>query len=67
MAEVLLVDKRAAAGSLGVSLRTIENLIASKELQVRRIGRRTLIPRVALERFAQKDHPTQKEVEGEAQ
>lgn len=58
MGEVLLVDKRNAAVALGVSVRTIDNLIATKQLRVRRIGRRTLIPRRALEQFAQADHVT---------
>jgi excisionase family DNA binding protein len=55
----IAVNKREAAQLLGVSLRTIDRLIAIKELQVRRLGRRVLIPRSALESFLRRDHPTQ--------
>jgi len=54
----LLVSKRDAAAALGVSVRTIENFIARKVLTARKLGRRTLIPFRALERFAQRDHDT---------
>jgi len=36
----------------GVCLRTVDKLIAEKKLPVRRIGKRVLIPRAALEKFA---------------
>jgi excisionase family DNA binding protein len=58
MAESLLVSKREAAGMLGLSVRTLENLIGLKELPARRIGRRCLIERQALEKFAKRDHGT---------
>lgn len=57
----ILVSKREAACALGVSLRTVENLISRKELEARSIGRRRLIPRAALERFARRDHRTKPE------
>ncbi len=57
--ELIALSKQEAAHMLGVSLRTIDRLIALKELQVRRLGRRVLIPRTALENFMHKDHPTQ--------
>lgn len=57
--EQIAVNKQEAAQMLGVSLRTIERLIALKELQVRRLGRRVLIPRTSLENFLRSDHPTQ--------
>ncbi len=57
--ESIAVNKQEAAHMLGVSLRTIERLIALKELQVRRLGRRVLIPRTSLENFLRRDHPTQ--------
>jgi excisionase family DNA binding protein len=47
----LLHSKVEAADLLNVSVRTIDNLIASKELSVRRIGRRVLIPRTVLLNF----------------
>jgi excisionase family DNA binding protein len=59
MGEAMALTKRDAAQMLGVSLRTIERLIALKELPVRRLGRRVLIPRTSLENFLRSDHPTQ--------
>jgi excisionase family DNA binding protein len=61
MSEQLLVSKREAAATLGLSVRTVENLISLKELPARRIGRRCLIERAALERFARRDHKTKQE------
>ena len=58
MTDPILMSKRDAAKALSVSLRTVDNLIASKELAVRRVGRRCLIPRRALEDFARRDHST---------
>jgi excisionase family DNA binding protein len=64
MDEPLLVSKRTAASMLGLSVRTLENIISVKELPVRRIGRRCLIERQALERFARRDHRTKRERKG---
>jgi excisionase family DNA binding protein len=55
----IAMTKQEAAQMLGVSLRTIDRLIALKELHVRRLGRRVLIPRAALESLMHRDHPTQ--------
>jgi excisionase family DNA binding protein len=52
----ILVSKRTAATALSVCLRTIDNLIAAKQLPCRRIGRRTLIPYASLVAFARRDH-----------
>lgn len=52
----LLHSKKQAAQMLNVSLRTIDNLIAFKELPVRRIGRRVLVPHGALLNFVRTDH-----------
>jgi excisionase family DNA binding protein len=52
----LLFSQREGARVLGVSLRTIQNFIASKQLPVRRLGRRVLIHRKDLEAFARRDH-----------
>jgi hypothetical protein len=52
----LLVSKRHAAGLLSLCLRSIDNLIAAKELPCRRIGKRVLIPYSALVVFARRDH-----------
>jgi excisionase family DNA binding protein len=52
----LLHTKIEAATMLSVSLRTIDNLIAMKELPVRRIRRRVLIPRTVLLNFARPNY-----------
>jgi len=52
----LLISKKEAALSLSVSLRFLEGLIGRKELRARRLGRRVLIERRELERFARRDH-----------
>lgn len=52
----ILVSKRTAAAALSVCLRTIDNLIAAKELPTRRIGSRRLIPHAAVVAFAKRDH-----------
>ena len=43
---------------LGISVRTLDRLIAEKQLQVRRIGRRVLITRDVLTQFVKRDHQT---------
>jgi excisionase family DNA binding protein len=50
--EPFLLSKRLAAEALSVSLRTVDNLIASKQIAVMRVGKRVLVPRKALEKFA---------------
>ena len=55
----IFFSKREASTMLALSLRTVDNLLARKELVCRRVGRRVLIPRQALERFARRDHQTQ--------
>lgn len=52
----ILVSKREAAAALSLSVRTIENLIARKELVARRVGRRTLVVASSLTSFARRDH-----------
>jgi excisionase family DNA binding protein len=52
----LLVSKRDAAALLSLCVRTVDNLIATKELPARRVGRRVLIPYSALVQFARRDH-----------
>jgi excisionase family DNA binding protein len=54
--EAFLVDKRAAANLLGVSLRMIDNLIQRGELTTRRIGRRVLLHHKELRAFAEKEN-----------
>jgi excisionase family DNA binding protein len=53
----LLHSRRDAAAILGISLRSIDYLIANRELTTRVIGRRRLIPDQALKQYARRDHP----------
>lgn len=53
----LLVSKRQAAELLGVSIRTVENLISIKALESRKLGRRRLIPTSALAQIARRGTP----------
>jgi excisionase family DNA binding protein len=52
----LLHTKAEAASMLSVSLRTVDTLIAMKELPVCRIRRRVLISHTALLSFIRHDH-----------
>ncbi len=63
--ESIFISRQIAAGMLDVSLRTLENLIAAKQIPVRRIGRRVVISRQALEEFARRDHATTNRVSQE--
>lgn len=54
--EPLLLARREAAKALGICLRMLDYLIERGELPARRVGRRVLIPRAALEKFARRDH-----------
>jgi excisionase family DNA binding protein len=57
--EKILISKKEARELLGgISLRTVDYLIARKELETRRIGRRRLITRASLERLARRDTPS---------
>jgi excisionase family DNA binding protein len=50
--DTLLLSKHEAARLLGISIRSLEHLISHKEIPTRRIGRRVLITRTAIESFA---------------
>ncbi len=54
----ILLNRRDAARMLSLSIRTLDYLIAAREIIVRRIGRKVLIPLRELERFARRDTPT---------
>lgn len=58
MTERILYSKRDAAAGLGLSVRTLETLIAVRELKSVSVGRRRMIPATELERFARRDHRT---------
>jgi excisionase family DNA binding protein len=53
----ILVGRHEAAEMLSISCRALDYLVAHKELSVRRIGSRVLIPVSDLQRFSQSDHP----------
>jgi excisionase family DNA binding protein len=50
-----LYSKKEAARLLSLSLRSIDNLITSKKLVVRRVGRRVLVPEEAIAQFARQE------------
>jgi excisionase family DNA binding protein len=52
----ILGSRRDAARALGISIRTLDNLILQGELRARRVGRRVLLEKSELERFARRDH-----------
>jgi excisionase family DNA binding protein len=54
--ERLLYPRKDAAFQLGVSVRTLDYLIARKELETRRIGKKVLVTRRSLVRFAGANH-----------
>jgi excisionase family DNA binding protein len=56
MTDRLLYRRIEAAEALGLSIRTIDFVVAKQLLRVRRIGRRVLIPKAEIERFAKMDH-----------
>jgi excisionase family DNA binding protein len=58
MQEQIALSRKDAASALGVSLRTVDYLLASGELRGRRIGRRIVIPKATLEAFLRRDHAT---------
>jgi excisionase family DNA binding protein len=51
----ILYSQKEAAQQLSVSVSTVEQLIAQGEIQIRRLGRRVLIPRSELEKLARRD------------
>ena len=54
----LQYSREEAAELIGVSLRTLDRLIAEKQLAVRRIGRRVLIGKEVLAQFSRRDSRT---------
>ena len=51
----LLMSKKEAAQILGISVRTLENILKRKLLISRKLGRRRMIPASALAQFARRD------------
>jgi excisionase family DNA binding protein len=52
----ILLSKKEAAYLLSISLRKLDYLIAQRQLVVRKIGTKVLIPRTALVDFSKGDH-----------
>jgi hypothetical protein len=52
----LLYDRRAAAGQLSISIRSLDYLIAQGQFSTRRVGKKVLIPHSELVRFARGNH-----------
>ena len=52
----LLYDRKAAALQLSVSIRTLDYFLSAGKFKTRRIGKKVLIPRAELVRFASSDH-----------
>ena len=55
--EKLLYSKRDAAEALSLSVRSIDYLITTRRLPMRRVGGKVMIPATALRRFAREYHP----------
>lgn len=55
--ERILYDRKTAATQLSISVRSLDYLISGKKLNTRRIGKKVLVPRGELIRFAQANHP----------
>jgi len=56
MEQLLYERGEAAARILNISVRLVDYYIAEGEIAARRFGRRVLISRKELERFARRDH-----------
>jgi len=55
----ILFSRRDFSSLTGLSLRTIAKLVALREIESIRVGRRRLIPKQALLRFVERNHSTQ--------
>jgi excisionase family DNA binding protein len=53
----LLVSQDEAAQLLSISKRSVEYLVATRQLSTRRIGARSLIPIEEVRKYARFDHP----------
>lgn len=57
-------DKRSTAAILSISIRSLENLVAMREITPRRIGKRVLFETREIERFTRRDHRTKPQRKG---
>jgi excisionase family DNA binding protein len=53
--DALLLTKREAASALGISIRSVEYMLANRQLEGRRLGRRRLVTRKSVEGRARAD------------
>jgi hypothetical protein len=51
-----LYSRKESAWSLGISCRSLDYLIANKQLSFRKLGKKVMIPATELSRFAKMDH-----------
>jgi hypothetical protein len=56
MIEKFLYSRKEAAYALGISVRSLDYLIAGKQLDTRRIGKKVLVTRASLATFASANH-----------
>lgn len=54
--ERLLYPRKDAAFQLGVSVRTLDYMVAAKQLETRRVGKKVLVTRGSLVKFASANH-----------
>jgi excisionase family DNA binding protein len=52
----LLYSRKDAAFALSISIRSLDYLVAAKQLKFRKVGRKILIPASELSRYARADH-----------
>jgi hypothetical protein len=52
----LLYDREEAARQLSISVRSLDYLIANKQLDIRRLGKKVLVPHASLVRFSSANH-----------
>ena len=52
----MLFSRKEACYTLGISLRSLDLILAAKKIPIRKLGSRILIPYDALVNFASRDH-----------
>jgi hypothetical protein len=52
----LLYDRKSAAHALSISTRSLDYLIANKQLATRRLGKKVMVSHAELVRFSRGDH-----------
>ena len=57
LVEKFLYNRKEAALSLGVSIRSVEYIISRRDLETRRVGKKVLVTRESRGRFASANHP----------